>query len=145
MKDHCGIEWYHHLSTDDTNVTLKKLADEVDGLTEENWMKSTTLTSVALGQAENELFQGREDANSVVLIITDGWPMSKRNTRAAAQRLQGEAKVVWVPVGRSAPRSLIEKMASAPEKDHVVEIDNFEDLESPWAVNQLVSIACPRV
>jgi len=145
MKATCGIEWFHHLSTDDTNITLKKLADDVGKFTDAEWHKSTTLTSVALGQAANELFHGREDANSVVFVITDGWPMSKRNTKAAAKRLQDEAKVVWVPVGRSAPKKLIQKMASAPPKDHVVEISDFEDLESPWAVNQLVSIACPRV
>jgi len=145
MKEECGIYWYHHLSTDDTNVTLKKLADEVDAFTEDDWIQRTTLTSVALGQAQNELFQGREDANSVVLVVTDGMPMSKRNTRAAAHRLQEEAKVVWVPVGNSAPKKLVEELASAPQKDHVIEIADFEDLERPWAVNQLVSVTCPRV
>jgi len=145
MKEVCGIQWYHHLSTADTNVTLKTLADEVDAFTEDNWLKSTTLTSVALGQAENELFQGREDANSVVLVITDGLPMSQRNTRAAALRLQEKAKVVWVPIGESAPRELVESLASAPQKDHVVQIRDFQSLLAPWAVNQLVSITCPRV
>jgi len=145
MHATCGIEWYHHLNTEDTNTTLKKLADEVGAFTVKQWHQSTTLTSVALGQASNELFQGRGDAQSVVYVITDGWPMSERNTKAAAKRLQEEAKVVWVPIGSSAPISLIEQMASAPEKDHVVEIANFADLDQPWVVNDLVSIACPRV
>jgi len=145
MKATCGMEWYHHLSTSDTNVTLKKLADDVGALEESDWLESTTLTSVALGQANNELFLGRADANSVVLVITDGSPMSERNTKAAAKRLQAGAKVVWVPVGGDAPLKLIEEMASPPEKDHVVEIANFDDMESPRAINQLVSITCPRV
>jgi len=145
MKETCGIEWFHHLNAADTNTTLLEKGEEVGRFTEEQWIKSTTLTSVALGQAQNELFNGREDANSAVLVITDGWPLSQRNTKAAARRLQEEAKVVWVPVGASAPRKLIEQLASVPEKDHVISITNFEDMTSNWAINQLVSVLCPRV
>merc|ERR1719461_1771226 len=120
MKEDCGIDWVRHFTS--TTDEIKTLATEVADYTDKNWMKSTTLTSVALGQADDELYYGREDANSVVIAITDGWPMSPRNTKMAAKKLQEHAKVVWVPVTRSAPVKLIEKMASLPAEDHVIEI-----------------------
>ena len=71
------------------------------------WPASATLTSVALGQAETELMSSRDDANSIVIVITDGEPLNEVSTTDAAKKLQVKARVIWVQVGGSAPTGLI--------------------------------------
>merc|ERR550532_2040115 len=106
------MHWVSHFTNDTAS-----LSTAVANLA---WPKSTTMTSLALTQAANELFNGREDAQSVVVLITDGWPMSRRNTNSAATKLQQSAKVLYVPVGSAAPVDLIEEMASHPKEDHII-------------------------
>lgn len=137
MKEDCGIEWISHLTSN--------TADLADTAEDMGWPASTTMTSVALGEAEGELTSGREDANSVVIVITDGKPMSQRNTRAAAEALQEKAKLIWVPVGREAPIELIEELASKPEKDHVKMINEFADMTDTDFINWIVTSTCPVV
>merc|ERR1719336_3726072 len=107
--------------------------------------KSTTMTSLALGLAEGELFKGREDASSVVILLTDGWPMSRANTNSAAARLQQYAKVLYVPVGRSAPLSLIEEMATYPSEDHIIQAQTLASLETPEILNKIIGSTCLSV
>jgi len=136
MKTQCGIEWVS-LFTNDSETLQETLTTDME------WPQSTTLTSVALGQAENMLVQGRETANSVVIVVTDGKPMSQRNTKSASQKLQEKAKVVWIPVGNSAPIELIMELASLPKKENVIQISNFEQLEQDGTINDIVSTSCP--
>merc|ERR1740122_845726 len=96
----CKMKWVSHFTS---NTEL--LATSVSNLV---FPRSNTMTSLALGQAENELINGREDAQSVVVVITDGWPMSRKNTNSAAKELQKKAKVMYVPVGSSAPMTLFQ-------------------------------------
>jgi len=117
METTCGMQWVSHF----TNETAA-LATTVTGL---EWPQSTTMTSLALTQAEGELVKGREDAQSVVILITDGWPMSRRNTNSAAAHLRQVAKVLYVAVSNSAPLSLIEEMASEPKQDHIIKAQSF--------------------
>merc|ERR1719327_767173 len=56
---------------------LKKVKNLITGL---NWPRGSTLTSLALTTAKAELALGRKDARSVVVVITDGRPLSYRNT-----------------------------------------------------------------
>merc|ERR1719188_1125337 len=100
------MEWISHWTND-----TETLASNVGRAT---FPRKTTLTSFALGLAESELVKGRPSANSVVIVITDGKPMSLRNTRAAAKKVQEKAKLIWVPVGDGAPRKLIKELASKP-------------------------------
>merc|ERR1719469_3237 len=135
METQCGIKWVEHFTTD-----TAALASTVAGL---GWPAKTTMTSVALGQAEAELKYGRENANSVVVVITDGYPLSDKMTYDAAMQLQSKARVIWVPVGLNAPIELIRMMASAPESDHVIQVDGFEGLNSPDVLNKLITDTCP--
>jgi len=135
MEQQCGIQWVSHFTNNTDALTTKTEAMV--------WPRSTTLTSVALGQAENMLMYGREEANSVVIVVTDGVPMSQRNTKSASDKLQEKAKVIWVPVGKKAPLELIMELASLPQDEHVIEIDTFEQLEEDKTINDLVSATCP--
>jgi len=142
MEKVCLITQVSHY----TNDTVQ-LAQQVKSLT---WPKGSTLTSVALGVAEAELKYGRPTASSVVVVITDGKPMSQYNTRQAAMRLQQKAKVIWVPVGKSAPFELVEELASKPEGDHVIAVrGGFTSLQAAHTfddlVNKIISSTCPLV
>jgi len=143
MEGKCGIKWIGGRFQE--GDAIKTMGVEVKDWGSEQWLRSTTLTSVALGQADDQLYYGREDANSVVIVITDGWPMSQRNTKRAAKKLQEHAKVIWVPVTRSAPIKMIQKMASLPAEDHVIEISDFAELETVGALNRIISTTCPKI
>jgi len=136
MKVQCGIEWVSHFSND--TQALNASAQAMD------WPQSTTLTSVALGQAEAELVHGREDAQSVVVVITDGVPMSQRNTRSASMKLIDQGvKMLWVPVGNKAPLDLIKELASLPVDEHVIQIGSFSELGTQTTIDDIVSSICP--
>merc|ERR1712107_951158 len=64
--------------------------------------ESTSMTSMALGLAKAELTQGRAEASSVVVVITDGKPLSAMNTGKAAGDLKKSARLIWVVVGGDA-------------------------------------------
>lgn len=137
MVTQCGIEWISHYTND-----MAELATEVEQLA---FPASTTLTSVALGQAESELVNGRTDANAVVIVITDGKPMNEVSTIDAAKKLQEKARVIWVPVGGGAPTGLINEVASKPITDHVVKIGSFWSMVDPEFLNKVITDACPVV
>merc|ERR1712107_511165 len=59
-------KWTSHF-TNDTAAVAKAVANA-------DWMYSVTYTHTALMGAESELIRGREDANTIVVVITDGWP-----------------------------------------------------------------------
>mmetsp|Transcript_65519 Transcript_65519/g.213335 ORF Transcript_65519/g.213335 Transcript_65519/m.213335 type:complete len:887 (-) Transcript_65519:188-2848(-) len=133
----CEIRWVSHFTNDTASVAA--------WVKEMQYPAATTLTSVALAEAQGELMNGREDANSVVIIITDGSPMSAIRTKQAATRLKEKARVIWVPVGRSAPFELISELASKPESDHVVKVLDIKMMDSPKVVNTIIADTCPKV
>lgn len=139
LKEDCGMEWVSHFTNDTENLATRVSHSAL------TFPRRTTFTSFALGMAESELVKGRMSANSIVIVITDGKPLSPRNTKAAAEKLQEKAKLVWVPVGNSAPRELIEEMASAPQKDHVIDVMDFQQMDQPGTLNSIISTACPVV
>jgi len=128
--------------TSDTDA----LAEKIRAL---KWPARSTLTSVALGMADADLKYGREGAASVVVVLTDGKPISYEQTKAAALRLQQHAKVVWIPIGRNAPIDLIKELASEPQNEHVIEVNNFYMLRYARKFNELINnittTICPEV
>merc|ERR1719221_403551 len=137
--EECGITWASHYTND--TAAVRKAAAAL------KWPGRTTLTSYALAEARGELIQGRQDAKSVVVVITDGKPMSNLRTGVAAADLKKEARLVWMPVGQGV-KSSIEHMkhwASAPWQDNVLEIDTFATLDTPKTINQMVSQFCSQL
>merc|ERR1719384_1042614 len=103
------------------------------------------MTSLALSQAEAEFSNGRADANSKVVLITDGWPMSRTRTDAAAKRLQQDANVLYVTVGHSAPVDLVKDMASDPKEDHIIQARSLWELNQPDILNKIIGSTCLMV
>ena len=137
LPEDCGIVWVKHF----TNNTLEAV-EAVDAL---KFPAATTLTSVALAEADAELMYGRESANSVVVVVTDGLPLSPESTEEAAAKLATKARVVWVPVGPNAPYEMIEKLASLPKSENIIALDDFAKLGYPYFVNKLIAQTCPSL
>jgi len=105
----------------------------------------TTLTSLALQFAMNELSQGRQDSESVVIVITDGVPQNTELTSSMSMRLKERARLMWIPVTWHAPVEDMEKWASEPVATNVVVVEDFEQLAATDTVNTIVANMCPVV
>merc|ERR1719446_1133906 len=131
----CKIKMVTHFTKD-----MKKVKGLISELT---WPQGSTLTSLALLTAKAELSLGRKDAKSVVVVITDGRPLSYRATGIASRNVRKSARLVWVPVTQYAPLKRIKKWATRRWQENVVKVDNFDKLEKPDAVNHVIAIICP--
>jgi len=140
MINQCRLKWVPTGDATDGNERFtsdgQKLGAEIE---KESFFRKATLTSAALGEAEANIKNGRSDAASVVVVITDGRPLSQEDTLAAAKRLQTVAKVLWVPIGRRAPRKLIKRMASKPRGDHVISVTSFSQIMQDYAFDNLIN------
>lgn len=130
-------EWVQHFDSD-----CEGAATKIEGLT---WPRSLTYTSHALNAAKSELSLGRSDATSVVIVITDGRPMSNRNTRIASEQLRESARLMWVPVTRWAPTAIMREWASHPVQENFLALDSFEELTNPEKLDIIISDVCPEV
>jgi len=136
MAKVCKIQTVTHFTDD-----LKKVKGLITGLT---WPRGSTLTSLALMTAKAELSLGRKNAQSVVVVITDGRPLSYRATNLASRALRKSARLVWVPVTRFAPLKRIKKWATRRWQENVVRVKSFADLERPDVVTHVVANICPK-
>jgi len=136
MEKTCGIKTVTHFTQD-----LNKVKQLVTGL---DWPEGSTLTSLALMTAKSELSVGRGDAKSVVVVITDGRPLSYRATWVASHLLRKQARLVWVPVTKYAPLKFIKKCATRRWQENVVLVESFAELEKPDVVTHLVANICPK-
>lgn len=135
IEKDCQVSWIKHL----TNNTV-----EVAALVKDlKYPESTTMTSAALGEAGIELINGRPDAASVVIVITDGTPMSKSRAATAAKTIMEKARLMWVPVGSGAPMDWIETVCSWPKEDNVIHVPEIAHLSAPFFANTIISKACP--
>jgi hypothetical protein len=133
--NYCEIKTVTHLTSD-----MSKVKELIGGLT---WPKGSTLTSLALMRAKAELGVGRKDAKSIVVVITDGRPLSYRATWYASRMVRKTARLVWVPVTKYAPLKKIKKWATRRWPENVVLVESFEDLEKPDPMNHVVANICP--
>merc|ERR1719172_364925 len=131
LENTCKIKTVTHFTND-----LKKVKDLIGGLT---WPKGSTLTSLALQTAKAELSLGRKEAKSIVVVITDGRPLSYRNTGIASKNLRKAARLVWVPVTSFAPLKQIKSWATRRWQENVVQVKTFEDLEKPDLVSHVIA------
>jgi hypothetical protein len=113
---------------------------EIAGLA---WPKGSTLTSLALYAAKAELANGRKEAESIVVTITDGRPISYGKTTAASRSLRKQARLLWVPVTQNAPLKYIKRWATRRWKENVVQVDDFEHLEQPYVITHIIADICP--
>lgn len=135
----CGMRWVDHLTPN-----LDQVYRDVQNM---NWPRRTTLTSLALAETGAEIIYGRPDAKSVVVVITDGKPMSPIKTGMAADELKKKARLMWVPVGKGVKSSIedMKRWASKPARDNVLVVDTFASLKTPTTLNNMISGFCPQL
>merc|ERR1719379_579855 len=122
IEEDCGIKWVSHYTTD-----TDALAAQVAGL---EFPAASTFTSMALATAEADLRNGRPDAAALVIVVTDGRPLSSERTFQAARSLREKARLMWVPVGQNCPLKDIEEWSSQPPRDNIIELADFEALQT---------------
>jgi uncharacterized protein YegL len=132
----CKVKTITHFTKD-----MKKVKDLIGGL---KWPQGSTLTSLALQTAKAELSLGRKDSKSVVVVITDGRPLSYRATGLASRSVRKAARLIWVPVTKYAPLKMIKKWATRRWQENVVKVESFKELEKPDPVTHVIANICPK-
>lgn len=135
MERDCLVKWVEHFTND-----KEKLSTAVE---EMEWPRGSTLTSEGLAMAETELNTGRKDAESVVVVITDGKPMNKRKVYSSVARLRRKARLMWVSLSANAPKWMIKQWASRPWTENTVFVDGVKALTEKKTVNRIVADMCP--
>jgi hypothetical protein len=132
----CGIQTVTHFTTD-----LDSVDEELTKLT---WPMGSTLTSLALMTAEAEMALGRADVHTLVVVMTDGRPLSFRKTGLASKAIRKKARLVWVPV--KMPSNVfpaIKSWATRRWQENVVKVEDFEALKTPDPITHLIADICP--
>jgi len=132
----CGIKTVTHFTQD-----FKKLKGLITGL---ELPKGSTLTSLALMTAKAELSLGRAKSPAVVVIFTDGRPLSYRKTEIAAKALRAQARLIWVPMAANAPLKHIKLWATRRWQENVVPVESWAALEKPSVITHIIADMCPE-
>jgi len=135
LEGTCKIKSVTHFTSD-----MAAVQTQIGKLT---WPKGSTLTSLALIRAKNEFSSGRKSAKSIVVVFTDGRPLSNRNTAIASRYVRRAARLVWVPITRYAPLRKIKKWATRRWQENVVVVKDFKDLEKPEPIDHIIANICP--
>ena len=137
MAEPCGLRSVDHFSADHL-----KVASDIEALT---WPKGGTFTSGALAVASAELSSGRSDAKTIVIMFTDGMPMSRSKTLQQAKLLRNKVdRFMVVPVGPNIQLNYIKTLVLAPENENVLVIKNFDLLKEPSTMDDIISNVCPN-
>lgn len=137
MAKDCQISWASKFTGD-----MEKLTATLDGL---SWPKGGSLTSLALSAAENELQLARKDARPIVVVVTDGRPLSFRRTGLAADRIKESARLVWVPVSKFGPLEKFKLWASKRWQENVVKVSSYKQLAKAESIDHIIANICPEV
>lgn len=137
MAKDCQITWASHLSSG-TDKTLAAL-DRV------SWPRGGSLQSLALAAAETELQLARKGAQPVVVVVTDGRPLSFRRTGLASERIKESARLVWVPVSKFAPLKKFKLWASRRWQENVVQVSSYKKLATPTSIDHIIANICREV
>jgi hypothetical protein len=141
MASTCGTQEKQHFSTD-----MRATAQVVENLT---WPMGTTLTSVALMTAHAELTLGRPGVPKLVVLVTDGIPLSEIKTELAADEVKrAEARLVLVPVSGKGLSddglALMERIASEPKENNFLSVD-ITQLDAMGTIDMLIADMCTEL
>jgi len=137
MESDCGIRWVERGTDNMDSVVAKISAME--------WPRATTFTSSALAMAASQLRNGQRNVQAVVVVITDGKPMSPRKTGLAATQIRQKARLMWVLVTPLAPVDQVSEWASHPLSENIIKVPSYGALQEPETISALVADMCPVV
>jgi len=94
-----------------------------------NFQRGVTDMAQGLSLAKTILMEGRKDASSVVILLTDAKPSFKfATTKAATELREMGVRLVIVPIFQYGDASFMEELASDPPEDNVISIGGLEML-----------------
>mmetsp|Transcript_44625 Transcript_44625/g.70673 ORF Transcript_44625/g.70673 Transcript_44625/m.70673 type:complete len:876 (+) Transcript_44625:84-2711(+) len=134
--DKCGIKTVTHMTAD-----LDKVEQLVSGL---EWPHGSTLTSLALMTAKAEMSLGRADEKTIVVVFTDGRPLSYRKTGLASRTIRKAARLVWVPITKFAPLKQVKEWATRRWQENVIPVKDFKEMHDPVVVTRIIADICPK-
>merc|ERR1719221_1417570 len=100
-----------------------------------------TMTNAAVDQASDEFGNaGREYANSVLIVFTDGHPQSKLRLGEAAERYKKTGRLLFVTVGEDYMNDeYFRSVVSYPYQDNIVSVGDYKELTTRLTLNKIVS------
>jgi hypothetical protein len=142
METDCGITWVTPQSSTNGGRFTEDTAGAATAIASLTWPKSSTFTSMALMQAYAQLPLGRRGVQKVVVVVTDGIPISTWLTERAASMVKGHARLIWVPVTPWAPQKDLERWATAPSSQNVIRVEDFNALKKDELVDEIIRDVC---
>mmetsp|Transcript_147982 Transcript_147982/g.368794 ORF Transcript_147982/g.368794 Transcript_147982/m.368794 type:complete len:884 (+) Transcript_147982:131-2782(+) len=117
------------------------------GLAAITWQPSETNMGEALAVASDMLdHHGRARSQPVVVVITDGMPMSAYVLSTEADKLrQSGVRLTFVLVGPGVSHHAVERWASWPAQENVVVVHSFAALREQAIVTSLLANLCPSL
>jgi len=116
-------------------------------LTRLSFQRGVTRMGEAMTLSKTVLQEGRPEAQTVVLVFTDGKPTFKYSSRVAAKGLKAAgARVVMVPIYEIGDMSFMDDLASEGRQD-VLDIKGLDYLEEnmDMEVKRLLTSTCPLI
>merc|ERR1719263_2292286 len=109
---------------------LQNSMDELLPMLEKiTFQRGVTDMAQGLTLAKTILMEGRKDASSVVILLTDGKPSFKFTTTKAADEVRAMGvRLVIVPIFMYGDPDFMEELASDPPEDNVIKIGGLEVL-----------------
>lgn len=122
-------------------------AEFSEGLAAITWQPSETNMGEALAVAGDMLeHHGRVRTQPVIVVITDGMPMSAYILSTEADKLrQRGVRLTFVLVGPGVSRRAVERWASWPAQENVVAAHSFAALREEAMVTALLANLCPSL
>jgi hypothetical protein len=106
--------------------SMEELGPMLDKIT---FQRGVTDMAQGLSLAKTILMEGRKEASSVVILLTDGKPSFKFSTTKAATELRDMGvRLVIVPIFLYGDPAFMEELASDPPEDNVIKIGGLEVL-----------------
>mmetsp|Transcript_100786 Transcript_100786/g.285357 ORF Transcript_100786/g.285357 Transcript_100786/m.285357 type:complete len:749 (-) Transcript_100786:95-2341(-) len=137
LETQCRFTWPSRLTED--------IASAAAAVAELPRPGGTALTARAVMAAMQELRGSRHGAESVIVVLTDGAPMSSRAMGQVASKVRGTARLMWVPVSSRAPLEQIRAWASRPVEENVLPAADAAALQEAPAITRIVSNICPKL
>jgi uncharacterized protein YegL len=144
-KTEMGIISFSYYITIGSQITddAAELLSVVDNT---EWEAYNTNTAAALGTALEVLAaSGRETAQSVVVIITDGMPNDSEATAMMAEKVKEKARLIFVAVGKNLDMDALYTWASFPPEFNILSAKKFKKLLSNLNEGAYLPDICPQL
>jgi len=140
-----GIISFSWLITIGTQITdsTEDLMSVVDST---EWEGASTNTAAALGTALEVLAaSGRESAQSVVVVVTDGMPNDAEATGMMAAKVKEKARLIFVTVGKNLDMDALYQWASFPPEYNILTSKGFGKLAKNLNKGEYLPDICPNL